>query len=318
MKNLFIGVETSCDDTSICVMKRNKIVYEKTISSLELQQLYGGVVPELASREHLKNIHLILNDMLEHINIKKIKCVFCTTTPGLPGSLHIGIFFAKILAKLFNVKFVAINHLYAHIFSAYINSKQKIKFPFLSLVVSGGNTILYLVKDFNQIEILNETVDDAVGEVYDKVGRALGYKYPCGPIIDKLYEETYSHFKFINMPKPEDKLSFSGLKTAILNYINSNKMKNIDINNVLIISSFQKQIINLLVIRLKYYMEKYNIHDICLGGGVSANKLLRLEVSKLTNNVIYPELKYTGDNATMICYYGYLLYKSKKCRRLYV
>lgn len=308
-----IAIETSCDDTSIALFRGIELIEMKTISSIEEQQKFGGVVPEIASRSHLDNIHLIFDYLIvkNKINPKEISNIFCTNEPGLPGSLHIGILFAKTLSYLLNAKLYFINHLYAHIFSAFINNDNDIKFPFLSLVVSGGNTILYKVNDYQDITVINETVDDSVGEVYDKVSRALGMSYPGGPCIDKLYNFGESNkIQFIKKnSSKESQFSFSGLKTSVLSYINTKKMKKEDLNIEQIASSFQKTIIDILISKVEYYSQLFNINYICLGGGVSANSLLRSEIKKIDDNFRYPELKYTGDNACMIGFYGLLLKK---------
>ncbi len=311
-EEISVSIESSCDDTSICIFKGINLMEMKTISSIQLQQLYGGVVPEIASREHLKNIHVIFDELItkHQIDPLSISNIFCTNEPGLPGSLHIGILFARTLAFLTKAKLYFINHLHAHIFSAFINDYESIKFPFQCLVASGGNTILYLVNSFKDIQILNETVDDAVGEVYDKVARALGWTYPGGPCIDNNYDPQKADMVFLrNKPTSSAPFSFSGIKTAVLNHINQLKMKSLEIDEKKISSSFQKNIIELLIDKIKYYSKLHETNSIVLGGGVSANSLLRQMVSELDNNFKYPELKYTGDNAAMIGFLGILLKK---------
>lgn len=309
--SLILSVETSCDDTSIAIFENEKLLTQFTLSSVLEQRKYGGVVPEVASREHLNSIHKCLINCLNKINISifDINYIIYTEYPGLPGSLHIGILFAKMLANLINKKAIGINHLCGHIFSAFINNnKEEITYPFLSLVVSGGNSIIYKVDSPVKYSILNNTVDDAIGEVYDKVARALNWSYPGGPIIDKNYNETKSTISFIKKwPEQSASFSFSGLKTAVLNYINTKKMKNEVIDEIEIASSFQKTAIELIIDKLQFYKSVYNINCLVLGGGVSANNLLRQSCKKITNKLYIPEIKYTGDNAAMIGYYGYLL-----------
>lgn len=309
--SLILSVETSCDDTSIAIFNNEKLLTQFTLSSALEQSKYGGVVPEIASREHLNNIHQCLINCLKEINLSvfDINYIVYTEYPGLPGSLHIGILFAKMLANLINVQAIGINHLCGHIFSAFIN-EDKISYPFLSLVVSGGNSVIYKVDSPVKYKVLNITVDDAIGEVYDKVARTLNWTYPGGPIIDRNYDENKATINFIKKwPEPTTNFSFSGLKTAVLNYINTKKMKNENIDEIEIASSFQKTAIELIIDKLQYYKSVYNINCLVLGGGVSANNLLRQSCKKITNDLYIPELKYTGDNAAMIGYYGYLLLK---------
>lgn len=310
-KKYIIGIETSCDDTSISIFFENNLIGELTISSINEQRKYGGVVPELASRYHLKHIHKIFLNLLKEksISVLEIKSIVYTKYPGLIGSLHVGILFSEMLAKLLKIPAYGVDHIAGHIFSPFIGQqKNKIDFPFVSLIVSGGTSAIYLVNSFNDYKIINQSTDDSVGEVYDKVARALDWQYPGGPIIDKMYDSKKNDILFIKKRPLNSNLSFSGLKTAVLNYINTKKMKNIDIDKIHIASSFQKTIIFEIIEKLKYYLQKNNINNLAIGGGVSANSLLRSECLLICKQLYYPDMKFTGDNATMIAYYGYLMY----------
>lgn len=226
-QNYFIlSIETSCDETSVAVFHNQKLLSHVISSSSEDQAIHGGVVPELASRYHEQNIvnvydQAIRQAMIDPFNITHIAF---TAFPGLPGCLHVGKIFAKQLASLLNAKLVPINHLHAHAFSAIID--QQIHLPALALVVSGGETVIYQIDDYDQITILNQTQDDAIGEVFDKVARALGWAYPGGPIIDRNYDFKQADLQFIKQSQVNAPFSFSGLKTAIINYIHNHHQKN--------------------------------------------------------------------------------------------
>lgn len=312
-KKNIIGIETSCDETSIALMINDSLIDEITTSSANIQTNFGGVVPEIATRYHQNNIHIILNKILNtnNLNINDITHVVYTKFPGLPGCLHVGSCFAKTLSNLLNVPLIGVNHLYGHLFSPYIDTKKEPKFPILGLVISGGHTTIYLANSYTNIKILNETKDDAVGEVYDKVARKLGLGYPGGPKIDKLFKQENATISFLKNNLPENEVfSFSGIKTSVLNYINTNKQNNININIEEVASSFQKLIIDDVIRKIKYQIKKYpNINEIAIGGGVAANKYLRQELLKINKNILISDIKYTGDQASMIIYYGSKLIK---------
>lgn len=309
MREIFLGIETSCDETSMAIYEKDRLLSHVISSSANVQASYGGVVPEVASRYHLKNLHHVFLETLNKANVKPedITHIVYTAFPGLPGSVHIGTLFAKVLANVINAKLIPVNHLYGHLFSAYLEQEQKIEFPFLGLVVSGGHTTIYDVKSFDDISIINETQDDAIGEVYDKVARILGWTYPGGPIIDKNYDPIKTNIKFVQQHHAQDKLSYSGLKTAVINYVHQKNQKKISFDPVEVASSFQKEIIQDLIDKVKYAFNHTNYKRIVVGGGVSANSLLRKELKDIHSEVDLPLLKYTGDNAAMIVYYGYKL-----------
>lgn len=309
---IFVGIETSCDDTCVAISKNNKILANVSSSSLKEHAKWGGVVPEIAARSHEKHLLSVYTDACKQakINQKDITHVCYTDSPGLPGSLHVGKVFAKTISYLLNVPLIPINHLLGHVFSFNIESSQKIKFPLLACVLSGGHTCIYLFKSYTHYSILNETQDDAIGEALDKVGRMLKLSYPGGVTMDKLYKETKSVLKIINHYAPETPFSFSGAKTHMLNLINSLNMKDKPIDKVLLASSFLKWCIDEIKIKMTYYETKHKSKTVVFGGGVSMNHLLR----KCFNNqrYLFPNHAYCTDNAAMICHYAFLTTKSIK------
>lgn len=314
MKNkIILGIETSCDETSLALMINNKLIDELTTSSAKIQTNFGGVVPEIATRYHQSNIHMLFQKILKKHNLTSndLTHIIYTKLPGLPGCLHVGACFAKTLSNLLNIKLIGINHLYGHLFSPYIDLNIEPKFPILGLVISGGHTTIYLANSYTEIHILNETKDDAVGEVYDKVARALGLGYPGGPKIDKLFNLKKNNIHFLKNNLPEhDQFSFSGIKTSVLNYINTCKQNNSEIDTESIATSFQKTIIDDIIKKIKYQLKIHsNINEIAVGGGVAANSYLRNELVKIHSNVLISPLKYTGDQASMIVFYGSKLIK---------
>lgn len=303
-----LAIETSCDDTSLALVKNNKLIGQSTLSSLTQHTKFGGIVPEIAARSHEQSIGTCLENLFKNkkCSYKDITHVAYTDHPGLPGSLHIGKVFAKSVGYLTNAKLLPVDHMNGHIFSFCIN-KKKIEYPFLSLVASGGHTSIYLVKSPKSIKLLNATTDDAVGETLDKIGRAINLPYPGGISIDKIFDKSKTNFKMINHFPVNQQFSFSGLKTHILNYVNSQKMKNLKIDKKTIASSSLEWIVDELIRKLEFYSKKYKTNNIVIGGGVSANKRLREKLSQTKFKVFLPEIKYCGDNATMIAAYANLL-----------
>lgn len=308
MEKIILGIETSCDETSVAILKNNKLVDEITISSMKKQASFGGVVPEIASREHLNNIHKITSEILKKndLNINQITDIAYTSNPGLPVCLNVGECFAKTISNLLNVNLIPINHLYGHLFSPFINKDIEIKFPILGVVVSGGNTTIYLANSYVNITILNDTMDDAIGEVYDKVARKLDLPYPGGPKIDKLFDENMCNIQFMKNKLPGNaKFSYSGIKTAVINKINEYKQKKIRINVIEFASSFQKLIIDDLIKKIEYCILNNKCKTIAIGGGVAANSYLKKKIMELKiENKFISDLKYTGDQASMIAWYA--------------
>ncbi|MGZ9755324.1 tRNA (adenosine(37)-N6)-threonylcarbamoyltransferase complex transferase subunit TsaD [Mycoplasma sp. 394] len=306
-----LGIETSHDDTSLAILEDGKILQLSTISQIDIFKEYGGTIPELASREHVKNIAVLQKIIFNKYPIETIDYVAYTKEPGLIGTLQIGFLFAYAIALSINKLPIPINHLHGHLFSATID--QDVEFPALCLLVSGGHTQLILAHDVFDFDIIGETLDDAVGECFDKVAVKSGLGFPGGVLIDKI-SQTYQG-EYIKFSKPHTKnpydFSFSGLKTQVLNYINNQKMKNIDIDINQVVASFQKTAIEYLCEKTTAVLNQYKVKTLILGGGVSANSELRKEFVKLHPNTIIPKLKYATDNAAMIAQAAYIRLTNK-------
>ena len=306
MDRKILAIESSHDDSSMALYKGKKIIWEKTISQTNFHEKFGGTVPEYAAREHLKNLPLILKELNENHDLKTIDYVAYTKEPGLVGSLHMGALLAKAIGHSLNKKVIPINHMHGHIFSVEFN--HKIEYPALSLIVSGGHTQLWLLNSPVDLTIIGETTDDAIGEVYDKVARALKLGFPGGPIIDKCFSEYNGKFLDFGLGIPSEiKFSFSGLKTKVLNYINNNP--NYNPNQVA--ASFQHHAINNLILVTQLALDSKKINSLLLGGGVSANIHLRQRIFTLHEKVLIPEIKYTTDNASMIALRADILLKTR-------
>ncbi|RUM58934.1 MAG: tRNA (adenosine(37)-N6)-threonylcarbamoyltransferase complex transferase subunit TsaD, partial [Persephonella sp.] len=308
-----LGIETSCDETGIAIYDGKGGTLVNVVSSqVDLHCEWGGVYPELAAREHTKNIIPVLDKALKEANttLEDIDGIAITVAPGLIVSLVIGVSVAKTLSWLFNKPLIPVHHIEAHIFS--IELVEKVDYPFIALVVSGGHTELYIVEDFEKYRYLGGTLDDAVGEAYDKVSKLLNLGYPGGPIIDKL---AYKGNEMEKLPRPllkdRDKnkynFSFSGLKTAVLNLVNKNKYKEEDIA-----SSFQEASTDVLVKKTLLAVEEFNIKSIVVAGGVSANRRLREKFKwlekKYNIKVYFPPLNLCTDNGLMVAYTGFKRY----------
>ncbi|XQP55751.1 MAG: tRNA (adenosine(37)-N6)-threonylcarbamoyltransferase complex transferase subunit TsaD [Mycoplasmoidaceae bacterium] len=307
-QEVILAIESSCDDTSIAIMKGNKLLSNVTSTSMKQHRKYGGIVPELASRSHCSEIDKVCTLALKEakLTLQDLDYVAYTAEPGLVGSLHVGKVFANMLATLLNIPVIKINHMMGHAFSYFVDHDIKqLKFPVLSLVVSGGHTFIARATSPNNFKYLNESIDDAAGEALDKIGRFLGLPYPGGISIDNIY----SNKKLIELApnKPVDApFTFSGIKTAALNMINTYKMKKQIVPVKVIASSSLEWITNDLVRKLEHYLSKYkDTKMVLVGGGVSANKLLRKKLSQIKKvKVLYPTLQYTNDNAAMIAAYA--------------
>jgi len=324
-----LGIETSCDETAIAVLdvKNNKIeVLSNVISSqVKLHAKYGGVVPRLAAREHEKNLPRVLRLALKKAGVKsnldKIDLIAVTQGPGLAPALWRGVNFAKELSKTHTKILIGINHLEGHIYSNWLNSKiYKKDFPILNLIVSGGHTELVLMKNYGKYTLIGETLDDAIGEAFDKVARLLGLGYPGGPIISKYANKGNADAYSLPSPMINSKdfnFSYSGLKTAVLYLIKNLKVKKLTLKIKKDISaSFQKAAVKVLLLKTIKAAKQYGVKSIMLSGGVSANRYLRTKLKKKTgeNGIQYfqPRLEYTTDNAVMIALAGYFNYKNKK------
>ncbi len=313
-----LGIESSCDETSVAIISDEKLK-ANLISSQDFHSNYGGVVPELSSRAHLQIIIPLIKDALQKSDLKlnEIDLICSTAGPGLIGALLVGLTFAKGLAYAVKKPFVAVNHIEGHIFSGFL-MEEKPEFPYLALVVSGGHTLLLLVESFSKIYKLGTTVDDAAGEAFDKVSKLLGLGYPGGPKIQKVSENGDPNK--INFPIAELKdtfnFSFSGLKTAVLRYVQHNysDQKNIHDKDLAdIAASFQNAVIKALVKNTEKALNNFEVKSISLVGGVAANKPLRnslIELGKKFNKkVIVPRMEFCGDNAAMIAFRGLRIYE---------
>ncbi len=319
-QNIYIlAIESSCDDTSAAVMHNDKML-SNVVATQKIHEAYGGVVPELASRAHQQNIVPVVHQALAKANIDKklVSAIAFTRGPGLLGSLLVGTSFAKSLSLGLNVPLIEVNHMQAHILAHFINEgdKKVPSFPFLALTISGGHTQIVLVNDYFDMEILGETLDDAVGEAFDKSAKILGLPYPGGPFVDKYAGKgNPTAFPF---PKPKVQglnFSFSGLKTSILYFIQKETSKNpnfVEQNLNDICASIQFTIINILMDKLKKASKQTGIREIAIGGGVSANSGIReaLKDSELKYGwkTYIPKFEYCTDNAAMIGIVGYLKY----------
>ena len=313
---LILAIETSCDDTSAAILK-NDMVLSNIVSSQKIHEIYGGVVPELASREHDKLIVPVVKEALSKANISltEIEAIAYTRGPGLLGSLLVGSSFAKSLSMSLDVPIIEINHMQAHILSIYIKDNiSSPKFPFLALTVSGGHTQLVRVESAVNFKELGTTLDDAAGEAFDKCGKMIGLDYPAGPIIDNLAKNgNPKSFKF-SKPRVEGlNFSFSGLKTNFKNFINSKSDQFIKSNMNDLCASLQNTIVEILIDKIKKANNKYDIPHFVICGGVSANSFLRQKLKELEiSDSIYtyfPKVSYSTDNAAMIGIAAYFKFK---------
>lgn len=312
MKDIIcLAIESSCDETSVAIVKNGREVLSNVISSqIDIHKKFGGVVPEIASRKHTENINLVIREAMLKANITfdDIDIVGVTQGPGLIGALLVGLSAAKGLAYALNKPLVPVNHIKGHIFANFITDKE-LEPPFICMVVSGGHTHLINVKSYNEFEILGKTMDDAIGEAFDKVSRAIGLGYPGGPLVDKMAREGQDVCKF---PRPlfdNYNFSFSGVKTAVLNYINNNKEYNA--NDVC--RSFEEAVTDVVVINSEKAIKEFGVDKFALAGGVAANSMLREKLLNMCerNKVKFykPDLILCTDNAAMIgcaAYYDYL------------
>ena len=316
MEDIYIlGIETSCDETSISIIKNGTTeIYTSTNTQISTHKKFGGVVPELASRMHTENILYVFEDCLKQaeVTMDMINAIAVTSNPGLLGSLLVGVEFAKTLSFVYDKPLISVNHLMGHIYAN--NLSNKISFPTLGLIVSGGHTQIIKMVDDYKFEILGETLDDSIGECYDKVARVMNLKYPGGPNIEKYAQKGHPN---IEMPKPmnDDSLnfSFSGLKSFIINLNNKYKMKNEELNYYDLASSFQECAIEQIIRKCKLAIDRENIKNLIVAGGVSSNSFLRSELSKLAEQekikISIPDKKFCTDNAAMIAAAAFPLYK---------
>lgn len=315
MKDIYIlGIESSCDETSASIVKNGTEEIATVISSqIDIHKDYGGVVPEIASRHHVKNITMVLEECFEKANMKMddIDAIAITYGPGLIGSLLIGLEAAKTLSFIHHKPLIPVHHIAGHI---YANSMVKeLQFPLLALVVSGGHTEIIKMVGHYKFEKLGGTLDDAIGECYDKVARVIGLEYPGGPKIDKLAligKDTYK----LPVPLRDDtyNFSFSGLKSAVINLAHNEEQRGVEIRKEDLATSFQKVAIESIITKVRKAIIEENIKNVIVAGGVAANNGLRTEMKKLTEelhvDLSIPPMKYCTDNATMIASAGYYAY----------
>ena len=313
---LTLGIESSCDETSVAVVKNGREVLSNVIATqIDIHKKYGGVVPEIASRNHVENITYVAKEALQKsgVTLDDIDAICCTYGPGLVGALLVGLSTAKAMAYALNKPFVGVHHIEGHIAANYITHKE-LEPPYLCLVVSGGHSHLVHVKDYTKFEVLGKTRDDAVGEAFDKVARVVGIGYPGGPVIDKLAKEGKPIY---NVPRTHVEnldFSFSGIKTAVINLVHK-EGDNININDLC--ASFEEAVTDILTQNSLKAMKELGVNKIAIAGGVSANSYLRNRMQELGEKegfkVYYPELVLCTDNAAMIASAGYYNYMAGKC-----
>lgn len=306
-----LAIESSCDETSVAIVKNGRDVLSNIIATqIDIHKKYGGVVPEIASRNHVENITYVVKEAIEKAEIKleDVDIIGCTYGPGLVGALLVGLSTAKAMAYALNKPLVGVHHIEGHIAANYITHKDLTP-PYLCLVVSGGHSHLVYVEDYTKFNVLGKTRDDAVGEAFDKVSRAVGLGYPGGPIIDKMAKEGKPTYKLPRTHFENLDFSFSGVKTAVLNLIN--KEKDLNVNDLC--ASFEEAVTDVLVENVLRAVDELHVSKVAIAGGVSANSYLRDRMQKIGSmhnlKIYYPELILCTDNAAMIgaaAYYNFL------------
>lgn len=318
-KSIYIlAIESSCDETAAAVVKDGREVLSNIIySQIALHTEYGGVVPEIASRKHIEKINQVIEQALSeaHMQLKEMDAIAVTYGPGLVGALLVGVSAAKAISFATGIPLIGVHHIEGHISANYIQNKD-LEPPFICLVVSGGHSHLVVVEDYGKYKILGRTRDDAAGEAFDKVARAIGLGYPGGPKIDKISKEGNPdaiHFPRAKVAESEYDFSFSGLKSAVLNYLNSCEMKGEEVNRADVAASFQKAVIDVLTEHSINAVKHYGYNKFAIAGGVAANSSLRAALEKACREekveFYYPSPALCTDNAAMIGAAGYYEYK---------
>ena len=319
MKDVYIlAVESSCDETSVSIIKNGYEDIATIINTqIDIHTKYGGVVPEVASRLHLENITMVINECMEKANMKfeDIDAFACTYAPGLLGSLLVGVEATKALSYIYKKPFIAVNHMMGHIYANMIGNH--LKYSLLSLIISGGHTDLILMKSEDSFEYLGQTLDDAIGEAYDKVARILNLPYPGGPNVEKYALEGKPTYKMPNILNDDSfNFSFSGIKSHINNLVHNEKQRGHEVNEYDIASSFQTCVTSHLVDKTKKALLKYNLNTLLISGGVASNSYIRESLKEMCDSIgvtmHMPPKKYCTDNAAMIGAAAYVLYKNKK------
>ncbi len=309
---IVLSVESSCDETSVSIVRDGKEVLSNIVlSQIDIHKAYGGVVPEIASREHIKGITMVFEEALKEANIDKtnIDLVAVTNGPGLIGSLLVGVNAAKAFAFSNDIEIIGVHHIAGHIYANQITAE--LEFPLICLVVSGGHTELILMKEHYDFQKLGETMDDAVGEAYDKVARTVGLGYPGGPIVDKLAQKGKPSYKMPNISLGNNyNFSFSGIKSHVINLVHNTKQRNEELVIEDLCASFQETVSEVLVTKSLKAIKEYNAKMFIIAGGVAANKGLRKKINKRITmvKVVVPEFRYCTDNAAMIGIAGYYQY----------
>ena len=318
-----LGIESSCDDTAAAVIAHNKVL-SNCIANQKIHEQYGGVVPELASRAHQSNIVPVVDQALRsaHIDVSQLDAIAYTQGPGLLGSLLVGGSFAKSLALALDIPLIEVNHMQAHLLAHFIEQEnmQTPDFPFIGVTLSGGHTQLVLVRDYFDMELLGTTLDDAIGEAFDKCGKVMGLSYPSGPAVDRLAKNGRPNWFQFPIPKvPGYDVSYSGLKTAFINFLHKNTQKqpNFIANNLEdLCASLQFTLIEVILKKIEQVVADTKIKNEVIGGGVSANSEIRrvLELKKNTSDweVFIPPFEYTTDNAAMIAIVGALKFQQQQ------
>lgn len=317
--SIILAIETSCDETSAAVIQNGSIILSNVVSSqIESHKRFGGVVPEIASRHHVEQITIIIEQAMEEANVtfSDLDAVAVTEGPGLVGALLIGVNAAKAIALAHGIPLIGVHHIAGHIYANQLI--EPLKYPLLALVVSGGHTELIYMKEEGSFEIIGETRDDAVGEAYDKVARTLGLPYPGGPHIDKLAAQGKETISFPRAWLEQDSydFSFSGLKSAVINTLHNYSQRGEEVNKADVAASFQASVIDVLVGKTKKAVEHYNVKQLLLAGGVAANRGLRTalqnEFLDTDVEVRIPPLSLCTDNAAMIGAYAHIMWKNKQ------
>ena len=319
MEDVYIlAIESSCDETSVSIVKNGCVDIVTVVNSqIDIHKIYGGVVPEVASRLHLENITLVIDEALKKsgMKISEMSAIAVTYSPGLLGSLLVGLEAAKAISMVYNKPLIKVNHMMGHICANNIG--KKLEYPLISLIISGGHTDLIYMKDENSFSYIGSTLDDAVGECFDKVARILEMPYPGGPNIEKLAINGKDVYPMPDLLKDNScNFSFSGIKSHVNNLVHNAKQRNEEINKENMACSFQNAVTRSLVEKTRKALKDYNIKNLSIAGGVAANSFIRNAISKMCEeeNVKFfmPEKKYCTDNGTMIGAAAYILYKNKK------
>lgn len=318
-KNIILGIETSCDETAAAIVKDGTEIIANVVSTqIETHKRFGGVVPEVASRQHVENITLVIEEAFTKANMgwDDIDGIAVTKGPGLVGALLIGVNAAKALAFAQQKPLIGVHHIAGHIYANRL--EKEFEFPLLALIVSGGHTELVLMQKHGDYEVIGETLDDAAGEAYDKVARILQLPYPGGPHIDKLAGEGEATIDFPRawLDKDAYDFSFSGLKSAVINYVHNVKQRGETIDKTAIAASFQASVIDVLVEKTYKAAKKYDVKQVIVAGGVAANSGLRTAIHKkfsdLSTPVLIPSIQLCTDNAAMIAAAGSILYEKSE------